>query len=169
MENQGAYDANYDYNSDGVIDQADKVAIDRALNYKPDTDTPFAFTPGAGSKWAPTGVFKTVADEAEATRQAQAAEAERTRQANAAAALRTQRMGNINTMMGMLGQAPDAGGQQVTVKTPDPAKIGYIYDFNSIFANPAQEKMFASPYAQGGVVRNDTDDINDELLKMLKG
>jgi predicted transcriptional regulator len=172
LENQGAYDANYDYNSDGVIDQADKVAIDRALNYKPDTDTPFAFTPGAGSKWAPTGVFKTVADEAEATRQAQAAEAERTRQANAAAALRTQRMGNINTMMGMLGQAPDVGGQQVTAKTPDPAKIGYIYDFNSIFANPAQEKMFASPYgafAQGGVVRNDTDDINDELLKMLKG
>jgi hypothetical protein len=81
-------------------------------------------------------------------------------------------MGNINTMMGMLGQAPDVGGQQVTAKTPDPAKIGYIYDFNSIFANPAQEKMFASPYgafAQGGVVRNDTDDINDELLKMLKG
>jgi hypothetical protein len=103
---------------------------------------------------------------------AQAAEAARTRQANAAAALRTQRMGNLNTMMGMLGQAPDVGGQQVAVKAPDPTKIGYIYDFNSIFANPAQEKMFASPYgafAQGGVVRNDTDDINDELLKMLKG
>ena len=109
------------------------------------------------------------AADAERTRRAQAAEAERTRQANAAAALKTQRMGNINSMMGMLGQAPDAGGQQVTVKAPDPTKIGYIYDFNSIFANPAQEKMFVSPYAQGGVVRNDIDDVNDELLKLLKG
>jgi predicted Zn-dependent protease with MMP-like domain len=187
LENQGAYDANYDYNGDGVIDQRDAdalsgiigsggggggAAVSPGTGVGTGTGADGVGSAAAGSKWAPTGVFKTVADEAERTRQANAAAALRTQQAQAAAALRTQRMGNLNTMMGMLGQAPDAGGQQVTVKTPDPAKIGYIYDFNSIFANPAQEKMFASPYgafAQGGVVRNDTDDINDELLKMLKG
>jgi predicted DNA binding CopG/RHH family protein len=187
LENQGAYDANYDYNGDGVIDQRDAdalsgiigsggggggAAVSPGTGVGTGTGADGVGSAAAGSKWAPTGVFKTVADEAERTRQANAAAALRTQQANAAAALRTQRMGNINTMMGMLGQAPDVGGQQVTAKTPDPAKIGYIYDFNSIFANPAQEKMFASPYgafAQGGVVRNDTDDINDELLKMLKG
>ena len=109
------------------------------------------------------------AADAERTRQAQAAEAERTRQANAAAALKTQRMGNLNTLMGMLGQAPDLAGQQVTVKAPDPAKIGYIYDWSSIFANPSQEKMFATPYAQGGAVRSEVDDVNDELLKLLRG
>jgi hypothetical protein len=117
-------------------------------------------------------VFKTIADEAEATRRATADQAERTRQAQAAAAQRTQRMGNLNTLTGMLTQSPDLQGQQVTVKAADPAKIGYIYDFNSIFANPAQEKMFASPYggfAQGGAVRSDVDDVNDELLKFLKG
>jgi len=69
----------------------------------------------------------------------------------------------------MITQAPDVSGQQVSVKSADPAKIGYVYDFNSIFANPAQEKMFASPYAQGGVVQGDIDAVNDELLKLLRG
>lgn len=177
LESQGAYDPNYDYNGDQKIDQTDKAAIEQYIQrqqpgYVPDTDTPFAFDPAAGSKWASTGVFRTVAEEAEATRQAQAAEAERTRQAQAAAALKTQRMGNLNSMMGMLMQAPDVGGQQVTVKAPDPAKIGYIYDWSSIFANPSQEKMFASPYggfAKGGAVRSEVDDVNDELLKLLRG
>ena len=173
LETQGAYDAQYDYNGDKVIDQKDKTAIETYLksqqpDYKPETDDPFKYDPAAGSKWARTGVFKTVADEAEATRQAQAADAEKTRQAQAAAALKTQRMGNINALTSMLGQAGDTGGQQVTVKAADPAKIGYIYDWNSIFANPSQEKMFASPFAQGGLV-DGSDDVNEELLKILKG
>ena len=177
LEQQGAYDPQYDYNGDKVIDQNDRVAIENYLNRTPDTDTPFA--PSAGTKWAPTGVFKTVAEEAAATRQAAADEAERTRvaaaadaektrAAQAAGALKTQRMGNLNAMTSMLGQAGDTGGQQVTVKAADPAKIGYIYDWNSIFANPSQEKMFASPFAQGGMV-DGSDDVNDELLKLLKG
>ena len=173
LETQGAYDQQYDYNGDKVIDQKDKVAIETYLRsqetaYKPDTDDPFKYDPAAGSKWARTGVFKTVADEAEATRKAQADEAERTRQAQAAAALKTQRMGNLNTLTSMLGQAEDTKGQQVTVKAADPAKIGYIYDWNSIFANPSQEKLFASPFAQGGMV-DGSEDVNDELLKILKG
>jgi len=173
LETQGAYDQQYDYNGDKVIDQKDKVAIETYLKsqetaYKPDTDDPFKYDPAAGSKWARTGVFKTVADEAEATRKAQADEAERTRQAQAAAALKTQRMGNLNTLTSMLGQAEDTKGQQVTVKAADPAKIGYIYDWNSIFANPSQEKLFASPFAQGGMV-DGPEDVNEELLKILKG
>jgi biotin operon repressor len=184
LESQGAYDPQYDYNGDRVIDQKDKVAIETYLrsqqpDYKPDTEDPFTYNPAAGSKWAPTGVFKTMADEAERTRQSAINEAERTRQeqaartdalakANAAAALKTQRMGNLNSLMGMLGQAQDIGGQQVTVKAADPAKIGYIYDWNSIFANPSQANMFVSPFAQGGMV-DGSDDVNDELLKILKG
>jgi hypothetical protein len=173
LETQGAYDAQYDYNGDKVIDQKDKVAIETYLRsqetaYKPDTDDPFTYNPAAGSKWAPTGVFKTVQDEAAATRQATADEAERTRQAAARNAANQARLGNINTLTSMLGQAGDTGGQQVTVKAADPAKIGYIYDWNSIFANPSQEKMFASPFAQGGLV-DGSDDVNEELLKILKG
>jgi hypothetical protein len=77
-------------------------------------------------------------------------------------------MGNLNSMMSMLGQAGDTGGQQVTVKAADPAKIGYIYDWNSIFANPSQANMFVSPFAQGGMV-DGSEDVNNELLKILKG
>lgn len=113
-----------------------------------------------------------ISDAAAATQAKAAAEAERTRQANAQAALQTQRMGNLNTLLGLVTQAPDAGGQQVTVKAADPAKIGYIYDWNSIFANPSQEKMFASPYggfAAGGTVDADIFDANEELLKILRG
>ena len=184
LETQGAYDQQYDYNGDKVIDQKDKIAIETYLRsqetaYKPDPDDPFKYDPAAGSKWARTGVFRTIedeavatrraqADEAERTRRAQADEAERTRQAQAAAAVKTQRLGNLNTLTSMLGQAEDTKGQQVTVKQADPAKIGYVYDFNSIFANPSQEKMFVSPFAEGGMV-DGSEDINDELLKILKG
>ena len=173
LQTQGAYDSQYDYNGDRVIDQKDKTALEMYLEstqpgYEPDTEDPFEFDPAAGTKWASSGVFRTIEEEAAATRQAAADEAERTRQANAAAALKTQRMGNLNTLTNMLGQAEDIGGQQVTVKAADPAKIGYIYDWNSIFANPSQEKMFASPFAQGGMV-DGAEDVNDELLKILKG
>lgn len=115
---------------------------------------------------------KAIADAAAATQAKAAAEAEATRKAQAASALKTQRLGNINTLMGMVAQAPDVSGQQVTVKAADPTKIGYIYDWNSIFANPSQEKMFASPYggyAKGGVVGDDIFDANEELLKILRG
>ena len=70
--------------------------------------------------------------------------------------------------MNMLGQAGDTGGQQVTTNQVDPAKIGYVYDWNSIFANPSQQNMFVSPYAKGGVVGG-LDEVNDELLNILKG
>ena len=46
----------------------------------------------------------------------------------------------------MLFSAPDAAGQQVTVKTPEPSKINYIYDWSSIFATPSQASMMPSPY-----------------------
>jgi len=172
----GQADLTYDYNGDGVVDINDQTALEGIVGGTGDGS---AFSPATNSKWAATGVYSTLEANDAAAQKAIAGEAERTRQANANLAAanrnaatrqaqRTQRMGNINTMMGMLGQSNDIGGQQVTVKPSDPAKIGYMYDFESIFANPTQEKMFASPYgsyAQGGMVE---DDINAELIKMLR-
>jgi len=60
-------------------------------------------------------------------------------------------------------QAPDAAGQKVTVEQPDPLNLRYVYDFESIFANPQQEGMFPSPYAKGGQV----DDTTDKLLNII--
>jgi hypothetical protein len=172
----GQADLTYDYNGDGVVDINDQTALEGIVGGAGE-GSPFA--PAAGSKWAATGIYgtldansaaaqKAIAEEAERTRAANARLASANRNAAAQQAQRTQRMGNLNTMMGMLGQSNDIGGQQVTVKPADPAKIGYVYDFDSIFANPTQEKMFASPYgnyAEGGMVE---DDVNAELIKMLR-
>ena len=69
-----------------------------------------------------------------------------------------------------------AATQQVSVNTPDPMSIDYLYDFDSIFANPSQEGLFGSPYgtnrqpiarggafAKGGQVEGE----NDRLLRLL--
>ena len=73
--------------------------------------------------------------------------------------------------------------QQVSVKTPDPMNIDYLYDFNSIFANPSQEGLFGSPYgtnrqpantpmqplnrASGFAEGGQVEDENDRLLRLL--
>jgi len=54
------------------------------------------------------------------------------------------------------------GGGMGEVVTPDPAQIDYLYDFSSIFANPSQESMFLSPYAEGGQVSS-----TDRLLGII--
>ena len=75
-------------------------------------------------------------------------------------------------------------GANLSATTPDPVDLDYIYDFESIFATPEQEGLFASPYgsrrtrpankptgpmprasgfAQGGQV----EDENDMLLRIL--
>lgn len=165
----------YDINRDGVIDNIDMGILDSVMR---GTIEPGWVAP-AGTVWAPTGMFRTQAEDTAATQKAiadaaaaAAADAERTRQAQAASALRTQQMGNVNTMLGMLMQAPDIRGQTVTTKQVDPTKIGYVYDWSSIFANPQQQQMFASPYggyARGGAVRSKLDETNEELLKLLGG
>ena len=67
-------------------------------------------------------------------------------------------------------QAPDAGGQQVTVKTPDPAKIGYFYDWSSIFATPSQAQMMPSPYgAMNMPLQQQKQAANQPQLKMASG
>ena len=73
--------------------------------------------------------------------------------------------------------------KQVSVKTPDPMNIDYLYDFNSIFANPNQEGLFGSPYgtnrqpantpmqplnrASGFAEGGQVEDENDRLLRLL--
>jgi hypothetical protein len=73
--------------------------------------------------------------------------------------------------------------QQVSVRTPDPMNIDYLYDFNSIFANPSQEGLFGSPYgnsrqaantpmqplnrASGFAKGGQVEDENDRLLRLL--
>ena len=87
----------------------------------------------------------------------------------------TQRQ-NLRDFLEMEQQGMFKGARAST--TPAPlANIDYLYDFNSIFANPTQEGLFSSPYstttrnkaAAGGFVRGgQVEDKNDILLKMIK-
>lgn len=148
----------YDTNQDGVIDQADLDFLQNVV--RGTVDMPFV--PSEGTVWRqePTGIYATLAEQA-AAGQAQAEEL----------AKQTQQRQNVNTLMSLLGGAPDLGGQQVTVKAPDPLQLRYLYDISgpSIFATPQQEQMFVSPYgsfARGGVVE---EDVTDALLKIIRG
>lgn len=148
----------YDTNNDGKIDQTDVTNIQNQLTFQQnqniqqqvdpntglaiyvDTTTGQEVSPPtvSGEQWSPTGIYKVLAD--------QKAQAAATAKAQAAAAKTAQQKSQFGTLMGLLFSAPDAAGQTTTVKTPDPAKINYIYDFSSIFANPSQASMMPSPY-----------------------
>jgi len=76
-------------------------------------------------------------------------------------------------------------GAKTTVSSADPMNIDYLYDFNSVFANPSQEGLFASPYstttrnkaanqstqpmpmASGFAEGGQVEDENDILLRLL--
>lgn len=162
-------DLTYDVTGDKKVDEQDRIAL---YNYimrvpgEPPADAP-AGTPGAlptfapslESRWAPTGIYGALArQQQELVRQEE--ETRKQAAAQAKAGLRQQRMGQF---MNILGQAPDLLSQQVQVKAPDPARIGYIYDWSSIFSTPSQQAMFASPFAEGGTVDE------DELIRYLRG
>ena len=78
---------------------------------------------------------------------------------------RMERQNRTNRLLSLLETGSGAGVQE-TVKSVDPAEIKYLYDIGgeSIFATPEQEKLFVSPYAQGGQVHNST----EELLRLLE-
>ena len=141
----------YDVTGDGVIDATDLALLQQAQQGE-QVDLSQA------TQFQPTGLYQYSQNLAAQTQAQIAAEAEKTR-----------RFGNLNDLFGLLSEAQDITGRQVTVETPDPARIGYLYDFSSIFATPQQEGMFVSPYStqrgykKGGSVT----DINDELLKLL--
>ena len=50
--------------------------------------------------------------------------------------------GALNGLISMGALDP----RQVSVSTPAPARINYMYDFNDIFANQQQRNLFPSPY-----------------------
>lgn len=167
-------DMAYDANQDGVVDQTD---IDLLTDVLAGT-TPQWLAP-ADTVWAPTGLYQGQQQLQEQIAQ----EAEQTRQAAAANARALQLRGAANTFSNMILQSPDLQGQKVQVKAPDPTKIGYVYDWSSIFANPTQQQLFTSPFgasrpvsqaagftgfARGGMV-TESDAIDEELRNILRG
>jgi translation initiation factor 2 alpha subunit (eIF-2alpha) len=140
----------YDVTGDGIVDINDLNLLQQAQQGE-QVDL------SKGQQFQPTGLYQYSQNLAQQTQQQIAAEAEKTR-----------RYGDLGDLLGLLGEAQDISGREVTVQAPDPAKIGYLYDFSSIFATPQQEGMFVSPYGQRGYAEGGSIvDANEELLRLL--
>jgi len=170
ISGQTATNLAYDVNHDNKVDAADLALIQQQQQIEqkqnvevltdPATGLPVytdkvtgkvitGFTPAEGTPWAPTGMYAKIADQDAKNAAIAKANAETAAKAKAQAEAnqkRTQQQANLNQMMSYLAGANDIGGQQVTVKGSDPAKINYIYDWSSIFATPQQAQMMPSPY-----------------------
>lgn len=158
--------AMYDVTGDGVIDEEDKALLEQALSGE---EVIFP----TGTQFGPTGTYGAIQDTQLSLQDQMQVNQETTQ--NLLTELEQNILTNIQTaseeadkrsFMEQVLASGDAQGQRVDVRTPDPLKLGYIYDWSSIFANPQQESMFISPYAEGGMVE---DYDEDELFKLLRG
>jgi hypothetical protein len=155
----------YDVTGDGKVDAADQAILQNALQGQ---DVEFA----QDSKFAPTGIFGTIADAkadvtqnftqqvADAQSQIETMltqQAEDEKQRRALQAQRQQRQQNVQQLYGALQP------QAVDVKQSPLAQIGTPYDFQSIFRDAGQQSFYRTPYRKGGQVT----EINDRLLKLI--
>ena len=143
----------YDVTGDGLIDINDQTTLESYLQGTPDValDPNSIFNPA-------TGLYLQQEQDTKAT---QDLNTELNTQTNKNIDMQAQniltqmeegqRKENIKDMYQMIEQSGDASGQRVDVTAPEKMNINYLYDFNSIFANPSQEGLFASPY--GGSTR----------------
>ncbi len=157
--------AQYDVTGDGIVDINDQTLLEQALA---GDQVNIADT----SLFAPTGTYGAIQDvQTDLTQQMQQNQDQtldtiQQMEQNIVTNIEDEAMREgARNFLQMALQAPDAAGQQVTVKTPDPLQLRYIYDFSSIFANPSQQALFPSPYAKGGQV----EDTTDKLLNIIGG
>ncbi len=165
----------YDVTGDGIIDINDQTLLETALQGEEDVtlaDTSM-FTPATGIYGDIDTQTDTITD------------------------LITDLNTQINTKIDAQGQQEalrdllsmeQAGlfkGAKTTVSSADPMNIDYLYDFSSVFANPSQQGLFASPYstttrnkaanqpmgpmpmASGFAKGGQVEDENDMLLRLL--
>ena len=135
--------AQYDVTGDGIVDINDQNLLNSALQGE---DVTFADTSMFGPA---TGLYGVIGDVQ------QDVQSQIDQQTDTITDLVTDLNTQINTeskrrnlsdLTQMLMSAEDLGGQRVSVRTPDPVRLNYLYDFNSIFANPSQASLFASPF-----------------------
>jgi hypothetical protein len=157
----------YDVNNDGVLDINDQTLLEQSLagqDVQLSQDSAFVTDP--------TGVYEALYNTQQDIQTQM--EQDKQQQLDAIMDMNTQintqlqtnqRMSNVSDLRNLLMQQSDISGQRVAVKTPDPMRINYLYDFSSIFANPQQASLFPSPYAKGGQV----EDTTDKLLRIIGG
>ena len=135
--------AQYDVTGDGIVDINDQNLLNSALQGE---DVTFADTSMFGPATGLYGVIGDVQQDVQSQIDQQTDTI-----TDLVTDLNTQidtesKRRNLSDLTQMLMSAEDLGGQRVSVRTPDPVRLNYLYDFNSIFANPSQASLFASPF-----------------------
>ena len=135
--------AQYDVTGDGIVDINDQNLLTSALQGE---DVTFADTSMFGPATGLYGVIGDVQQDVQSQIDQQTDTI-----TDLVTDLNTQidtesKRRNLSDLTQMLMSAEDLGGQRVSVRTPDPVRLNYLYDFNSIFANPSQASLFASPF-----------------------
>ena len=157
----------YDVTGDGILDINDQTLLEQSL-----AGEQVQLAPESAFVTDPTGVYGALYDTQ--TDIETQMEQDKQEQLDAIQDMNTQlqtqmqtnqQLRNVSDLRNLLMQQSDIGGQQVAVRTPDPMRINYLYDFSSIFANPSQSSLFPSPYAKGGQV----EDTTDKLLRIIGG
>ena len=175
----------YDVTGDGIIDINDQILLETALQGE---NVAFADTSIFGPA---TGLYGTAADIQ------QQLQSDMDTQTDAITDMinnlttqvttqqqQQQQQENLRDLLAM-EQAGLFKGAKTTVSSADPMNIDYLYDFSSIFANPSQQGLFASPYstttrnkaanqpagpmptASGFAKGGQVEDENDMLLRIL--
>ena len=157
----------YDVNNDGLLDINDQQLLEQSL-----AGEDVQLAPESAFVTDPTGIYGALFDSQQEIQtqmeQDQQAQMDAIQDMNTQIQTQmqtNQRMRNVSDLRNLLMQQQDLYGQQVTVRTPDPMRINYLYDFSSIFATPQQAALFPSPYAKGGQV----EDTTDKLLSIIGG
>jgi predicted nucleic acid-binding Zn-ribbon protein len=185
--------AQYDVNADGVVDAADQALLEQAFTGTPTSFAETSVYSPTGmyrtlqqQQIQAANDQQALMDQAAADQQA-ALQAQQDLQSNFEQQLEQQQQMTqdlvtqtaIDTQTAIqqqaeaqrnrsaFGQLLAAPGYSITADQVDPAKIDYIYDFSSIFANPQQVALYGSPfgYREGGQI----DATTDKLLRIIGG
>jgi hypothetical protein len=165
----------YDVNKDGVVDAADQAMVEQSFGGQ---------DVSLGGKFAATGLYATQEEynrqlqEQADTQFEQQQEQQREMQQQLSQQMAKQAgEDRFREFTDLLGSAKDLSGRQVKTSPGELANIKYLYDFDSVFANPKQEGLFAGPYgrderedtpmaaASGGLIETE----NDRLLRLIRG
>ena len=150
----------YDVTGDGQITIEDQQMLDDLLAGRPvdiATTSPFA---------GPTGIYAAI--DANTQRELDAlTETKIDLQTDFNRQLQQEQKENL--LMDVLSD-PASMRREVSVTTPPPTNIDYLYDFGSIFATPQQAGLFASPYGtdpQGRSLATQLGAPTDQLLGLV--
>ena len=168
----------YDVTGDGIVDATDLNLLSDVLAGTATLD------PLADNRFAATGVFATQAELAQELEQQKQAELEFQKQQQLQqeqARQQAEQRAKESSQRDFLSMLLASEEGRVDVKASPLADLGRAYDFGSIFGDPQQANIFASPYGtpttrapaqqgplRGGFRKGGTVERNEELLRLIR-